>query len=233
MRTLNKEQYLFIQHVTYLAKTDQLPFQLFLSGGAGVGKSHVISALFQTLQRYFSSEPGHSPNHLEILICAPTGRAAYHVNGSTLHSLFGILPNKTLKNYRKLIYSQLNTKRVQMSSLKILIIDEVSMVGANMLNFINQRMQKIFDNTQDFGNISSLFVGDLFQLRPVGNKWICSPPFSPYEHLVNSVWVDRVQMYELVQIMRQKNIHFADMLNRIRERKHTKQDIDSLDLQRM
>lgn len=216
MRTLNKEQYLFIQHITYLVKIDQLPFQLFLSG-ADVGKSHVISALFQTLQRYFSSEPGHSPEHPEILIYAPTGRAAYHVNGSTLHSLFGILPNKTLKNYRKLSYSQLNTIRVQMSSLKILIIDEVSMVGANMLNFINQRLQEIFDNTQNFGNISILFVGDLFQLKPVGEKWIFSSPFSLYEHLANSVWVDRVQMYELVQIMRQKNIHIAEMLNRIRE----------------
>lgn len=139
-----------------------------------------------------------------------------------MHSLLAIPPNRSLKQYQKLAYGQLNTLQTQFSELQTFIIDEVSMVGANMRNFIDQRMQEIFDSNRPFGNISLLFVGDLFQLRPVGDKWILHYPSTPYGVLAPSFWTSNIQMFELTKIMRQKNIEYAEILNRIREAKHTK-----------
>jgi len=229
MNSLNIQQEQFVHHISFLVKTNMLPFHIFLSGGAGVGKFHTIQAIFQTLTRYFDSTPGNNTDFQRILIAAPTGRAAYNVHGNTVHALFAIPPNRSLKQYQKLAYGQLNTLRTQLSELQILIIDEVSMVGANMLNCIDQRMQEIFDSNRPFGNISLLFVGDLFQLRPVGDKWIFHYPSTPYGVLAPSFWTSNIQMFELTKIVRQNNIEYAEILNRIREAKHTSKDIEKLE----
>jgi hypothetical protein len=93
-----------------------------------------------------------------------------------VHSLFAIPPNRSLKQYQKLAYGQLNTLQIQFSELHILIIDEVSMVGANMRNFIDQRMQEIFDSNRPFGNISILL------LKNVGSHLELA--FSKYQTLI-------------------------------------------------
>ena len=59
-----------------------------------------------------------------------------------------------------------------MRGIKYVIIDEISMVGIRLMNFINKRFQEIFGSSKDFGGLQPLFVGDLIQLRPVCDDWI-------------------------------------------------------------
>lgn len=100
MDSLNDQQQMCVQHVTFLVKTNNLPFHIFLSGGAGVGKSHTIKVIYQSLSKCYDSTPGNKPDHQKIFIAAPTGRAAYKVQGNTIHSLFGIDQIDPLNNIR-------------------------------------------------------------------------------------------------------------------------------------
>lgn len=100
MDSLNDQQQMCVQHVTFLVKTNNLPFHIFLSGGAGVGKSHTIKVIYQSLSKCYDSTPGNKPDHQKIFIAAPTGRAAYKVQGNTIHSLFGIDQIDLLNNIR-------------------------------------------------------------------------------------------------------------------------------------
>jgi chromosomal replication initiation ATPase DnaA len=68
MNSLNIQPEQFVHHISFLVKTNMLPFHIFLSGGAGVGKSYTIQAIFQTLTRYFDSTPENNPDFQRILI---------------------------------------------------------------------------------------------------------------------------------------------------------------------
>lgn len=88
IRGLNEQQKLFMYHVLHKLKTDTEPLFIFLSGGAGVGKSVVTRALYQALLKYYSHKLHNSPDNLHVSLCAPTGKAAHNINGSTIHSAF-------------------------------------------------------------------------------------------------------------------------------------------------
>lgn len=86
VQTLNKEQKEFFYHVLHLIKTSEEPFYCFLSGGAGVGKSHVTKALYQAALKYYNTRPGINFNETKVLMLAPTGKAAYNIKGNTINS---------------------------------------------------------------------------------------------------------------------------------------------------
>lgn len=110
-----------------------------------------------------------------------------------------------------------------------LFIDEISMVGSGMFNFLNSRLQQIMGTTEPFGGISVLTVGDLFQLKPVFDSWLFKNPNTCYGALTTNLWTKYFTLFELTQIMRQKDDkQFAQLLNRLREGKHTKDDIVTL-----
>ena len=103
----------------------------------------------------------------------------------------------------------------------LLIVDEVSMVGANMLLEIHTRLQQIKGVSDDavFGNVSILAVGDLYQLPPVGQAPLFSTVSDCYAQLCGSgsLWVDHFMMHELTQVMKQRgNQAFSELLCRIR-----------------
>ena len=201
---------------------------LFITGGAGVGKSLLIRTLYQALHRILCSEAGQNPEDIRIQMCAYTGLAAYNINGSTLHSAFGIEPNKKL-TYKPLSDEKRNTFQSKFMNLSVLIIDEVSMVGSGMLNFLYLRLQEIKANKEAFGGVHIILVGDLFQLRPVGDTWIFSTSSDGYATLAPNLWQQHFKMFELTEIMRQKDdIVFAELLNRVREGNQTQEDIDLL-----
>ena len=103
------------------------------------------------------------------------------------------------------------------------------MVGSGMFNFLNLQLQQIMGTQEPFGNISLVTVGDLFQLQPVFDKWIFENADQGYALLATSQWQKYFTMYELTQIMRQKDDKkYAELLNRLREGNHTKNDIASL-----
>lgn len=99
---------------------------------------------------------------------APTGRAAYNIMGNTIHSALTISAFHSLKTYKSLDSSRLNTLRCQLGAVKLIFIDEISMVGNNMFHVqINNRLKDIKGSSLPFGGVSVIAIGDLFQLKPV------------------------------------------------------------------
>ena len=85
VQTLNKEQKEFFDHVLHQIKTSEEPFYCFLSGGAGVGKSHVTEALYQAALKYYNTRLGIDFSQTKVLMLAPTGKATYNIKGNTIH----------------------------------------------------------------------------------------------------------------------------------------------------
>ena len=101
--------------------------------------------------------------------------------------------------------------------LKLIIIDEISMVGIRMFGHLDARLKQIFKNTEAFGGLSILVFGDLKQLPPVGDKWIFNTNTSnPYGIIVGEALWQKFSFYELTEIMRQReDRRFAQALNSI------------------
>ena len=218
-----REMFTHITHSLSQKPGEQLC--IFITGAAGVGKSVLIRTLYQALHRLLCSESGQNPENVKILLCAYTGLAAYNIQGSTLHNAFCIEPNKKLKD-KQLSDDKRNTLRTKYGDLSVLIVDEVSMVGNEMLNFLYLRLQEIKGNKEPFGGVHIILVGDLFQLRPVGDAWIFANNSNDYSSLAPNLWQSHFTMFELTEIMRQKDdASFAKLLNRIREGKHTDKDM--------
>ncbi len=207
------------------------PYRLFLSGPGGVGKSHVISVIHHDTVKLLRLSRQFEPDDVLVLLTAPTGIAAMNINGMTIHSALLLGISKT--SFHALSREKLNTLRLKLSRLKLLIVDEISMVGSNLLLQIHKRLQQITGSTDNttFGNISILAVGDFYQLQPVGESYIFDQIGDAYArlHQSGSLWVDEFTMMELTEIMRQKEDgEFAELLCRIRKAKCTEQDIKLL-----
>ena len=243
VRSLIEKQRQFFYHVLHSVKTSDDPLRLFLSGGAGVGKSTVTNALYEALIRYLNSIAGENPDEINVIKAAATGKAAINIKGNTLHAAFKIPANKgfeycTLDSdrliRRKYLYEYiqmriLNTIRTKLRKLKVLFVDEISMVGSGMFNFLNLRLQQMVENKEPFKGITVITVGDLFQLKPVFDRWIFENPNTSYSTLAFNLWADFFSLFELPDIMRQKDDkQFAEVLNRLREGKHSEHDINCL-----
>ncbi|XP_037811953.1 ATP-dependent DNA helicase pfh1-like [Lucilia sericata] len=153
----------------------------------------------------YNSIPGSNPDLPKVLLSAPTGKAAFGIGGATLHSLFSLPVNQYSGEIRPLSNDTVNTLSSLLLELKLLIIDEISMVGARMLGYLDARLKQIFKSTERFGGISILVFGDLKQLPPVGDKWIFSPNSSnPYEVIVGDLLWNQFKFYELTEITRQR-----------------------------
>ena len=155
------------------------------------------------------------PDDVIALLTAPTGVAAFNI--SALHSALR-------SKYSGLSHERLNSLRSKLSRLILVIIDEVSMVGSNMLLEIHKRLQQIKGVPDDavFGGVSILAVGDLYQLPPVGQ----APLFSTVSDSSGSLWVDKFQMIELTEVMRQRGDR--ELLCRVRTNSCTSDTLKSI-----
>jgi len=170
VRSLDLKQKTFLTHVFYNARRNT-SFNEFVGGGAGVGKSRLISTLFQSLSKEYNGRAGCDPTSVKILLCAPTGKAAFGIGGSTLHSIFSLPVKPAGSAFRSFSPDLLNTLRSKFIDLKVLITDEISMVGATMFSHLDSRLKQIFFNVDaPFGCISVIVFGDLRQLRPVCDR---------------------------------------------------------------
>ena len=109
--------------------------------------------------------------------------------------------------------------------IQLILLGEISMVGSNMFTVqINNRLK---DSKEDFGGVSIIGIGDLFQLPPVFDGYIFNDiQNSEYSILVPNLWTKYFKMFELDEIMRQRESKvFAEILNRLREGKQTENDI--------
>ena len=228
VQSLNKKQKEFFQHALHFIKTSDNPFYAFLSGGGGVGKSHLIKSIYQAAIKYYNSKAGEDFHQVKVLLLAPTGKAAFIIKGNTIHIALAVPASQSLKNYKPLDCSRLNTLRSQLGGVKLILLDEISMVGSNMFTVqINNRLKDIKGSKEDFGGVSIIGIGDLFQLPPVFDGYIFNDiQNSEYSILVPNLWKKYFKMFELDEIMRQRESKmFAEILNQLREGKQTKDDI--------
>jgi len=115
----------------------------FITGGAGTGKSMLIKAINQILMRHFRSVRNNlNDDAIPIVLCAPTGKAAHNIGGTTLHSCFALPVSKNSNEIKPLSDDKCNSLRSKLWDLEFVIIDEISMVGARMFGNIDKRCVK-------------------------------------------------------------------------------------------
>ncbi|XP_069105751.1 uncharacterized protein [Argopecten irradians] len=182
IHSLNEKQRTVFDHVINWCKDTVStkdhrppPFHLFVTGGAGTGKSQLIKAIYHQASSILQ-EPGENPDSPVILLTSPTGTASYNIGGTTLHAALH-LPRGRYYSLRS-NPSLLATFRTTMSQLKILVIDEISMVGRTMFTHIHKRLQEAKGTDGSgtlFGGVSILAVGDFYQLPPVQQHKLLTP----------------------------------------------------------
>lgn len=200
---------------------------LFLTGKAGTGKS--------TFLRYISKN-----TKKKHVILAPTGIAAINAGGSTLHSFFRLpfhplLPNDNQyspRNIRKTLkYSSNHSKLIR--ELELIIIDEISMVRADIIDFIDKVLRIYCRNMREpFGGKQLLLVGDIFQLEPVVREddRRLLQPFYASSYFFSAKVFQEIQLVsiELRKVYRQTDSKFIDILDRIRSNNANDSDISKL-----
>lgn len=217
----NKEWQDALQIINYTRRS------LFLTGKAGTGKS--------TFLRYVSQN-----TKKKHVILAPTGIAAINAGGSTLHSFFRIpfhplLPNDNQyspRNIRKTLkYSSNHSKLLR--ELELIIIDEISMVRADIIDFIDKVLRIYCRNMREpFGGKQLLLVGDIFQLEPVlkeDERRLLQPFYASSYFFAAKVFQEmHLVSIELRKVYRQTDSEFIGILDRIRNNTASNIDIKKL-----
>jgi nucleoside-triphosphatase THEP1 len=160
MVTLNKGQYIYLMNVLSMLKRGQV-FYHYVTGDAGTGKSRLIKALRETMNRFYSKYEvvqSSSDNLLSVLLAAFTGKAAANIKGTTLHCAFSIQVHESkCKNLSK---QTLDKVRKLYANLKLIIIDEISLCGSKLFRIVDHRLRQIFDESKVFGGIPMIVLGD-------------------------------------------------------------------------
>ena len=194
--------------LNFIEKTDR---NLFITGKAGTGKTTFLHQIKkESLKR--------------MVIVAPTGVAAINAKGVTIHSFFQmpfgpILPNQ-IANTSNAQRKFSKTKIDIIKSLDLVIIDEISMVRADLLDGIDQVMRRYKNRNKVFGGAQILMIGDLQQLAPVvkPNEWsLLQQHYHTVYFFSSKAYQEaNVVSIELKHIYRQKNENFIKILNEIR-----------------
>jgi hypothetical protein len=189
------------------ALADRTPVVL-VTGRAGTGKSHFIRALVE-----------EDPQYPQALL-APTGLAAMNIGGQTVHSFFGFPPRPLVGGADKPHYFFTRTAR----AIRRLIVDEVSMLRADVLDAMNQHLQVARKSQRPFGGVQMLLVGDFYQLPPVvrGDESALLEEAgyaSPYAFSAHVLRDAPIHAVELTEVYRQTNQDFIAILSSIRERR--------------
>ena len=201
---LNRKQEEFHTHIMHKAAQGSEQVLCALHGGGGTGKSTVTHAIYQGLYRLLNKHSGDDYSVSHALLVAPTGRAAYNIHGCTIHHVFMIAANQKLE-HRALSWDYLNTLRNRFHGIKWILLDEFSMVGNTMLKLIHLWLQETKGNKLPFGGVNIICVGDLYQLQPVMQSYIFMDVSTEYGPLATNLWKEYFTIFELTEIMCQKN----------------------------
>jgi len=209
---------------------------VFLTGKAGTGKTTFLKYIKENTRKHTA-------------VIAPTGVAAINAGGVTMHSFFQLpfgpyIPGhqQGFKTYndnvsdRSSLFKNIRfnaEKRTLLQELELLIIDEVSMVRADMLDAMDAILRHFRKNLyQPFGGVQVLYIGDMYQLPPVvpDNEWdILSPYYeSPFFFSAKAIAEAPPLYIELKKIYRQNEQVFIDVLNRIRNNRVSEEDLELL-----
>ncbi|HUH65737.1 MAG TPA: AAA family ATPase [Syntrophales bacterium] len=190
---------------------------VFITGRAGTGKS--------TLLNFFCDNTDK-----KAVILAPTGVAAVNVGGQTIHSFFGFKPDVTPSSIRKKIRDE---KKNLYKKLETIVIDEISMVRADLLDCVDKFLRLNGpDGGVPFGGVQMIFIGDLYQLPPVvtgQEREIFRGHYkTPYFFGAKVFEALDMEFVELEKIYRQRDDEFIRLLNAIRNRTMTDDDLAML-----
>ena len=188
---------------------------LFLTGKAGTGKTTFLKKLKEI-----------SPKRM--IVVAPTGVAAINAGGVTVHSFFQLpfgpyLPGNTGDNHSQTDFKkQFRKDKINIiRSMDLLVIDEVSMVRADLLDAISDILRRYKDHNKPFGGVQLLLIGDLQQLAPVAkdDEWNLLKEHYPSTFFFDSKALSESNYFciELTKVYRQNDTTFISLLNKIRE----------------
>lgn len=141
--SLNTKQRDYLMHIINKFKSNSLPVYDFISGGAGVGKSQLIKAIYQSLLRVFRGKAGPVEEKPKILIVSYTGKAAHNVGGITAHSAFSLTIGQGAASFKNLGEKTVQALYNKLSELQTIIIDEISMLGERTLHQIDCRLNQV------------------------------------------------------------------------------------------
>ena len=189
-------------------------FSVSITGPAGTGKT--------TLEKYF-----RAMTQKKIIVLAPTGVAALAAGGQTIHSFFRFPPKLIDKNDIGRVRHS-----VLIQNLDMIIIDEVSMCRADLIDGIDYALRVNRETDEPFGGVQMAFFGDLCQLPPVVEKEAMKVLRKKYRtpYFFSAKVFDDFDMkyIELLKIYRQIDPPFIELLNRIRDKRHTEEDLKLL-----
>lgn len=217
----------------YVNQTNQ---SVFLTGKAGTGKTTLLKEIL-------------GKTHKNSVVVAPTGIAALNAGGVTIHSMFQLpfasfIPSETDSAYfsenlkfetRQTLFRHFRMNSTRLSvirNLELLIIDEVSMLRADLLDAIDFMLQRVRRNTAPFGGVQVLFIGDLLQLPPIvrNEEWQVLKKYYQSPFFFES-WVIKSHppiYIELEKVYRQENEDFIKILNHLRNNTVENSDINTL-----
>ncbi len=231
--TPDKDNIAFQKAATFVCETDE---NIFLTGKAGSGKTTFLKFI-------------RTQTRKKCAVVAPTGIAAINAGGETIHSFlqlpfgpfvpgnaggFGTSPEHVSDKHSLLARLRFRDTKIQMlRKLELLIIDEVSMVRADLLDAMDtvlRHVRKKYD--APFGGVQVLFIGDLFQLPPVAREedWDILRRFYPGTYFFDAQVIrQHPPLYiELEKVYRQKDTDFVELLNRVRTGHVSANDISTL-----
>lgn len=199
---------------------------LFLTGKAGTGKT--------TFLRKLKNE---SPKRMVVL--APTGIAAINAGGVTIHSFFQLpfapyVPESSFSTNSKASYRyRFGTEKINIiRSMDLLVIDEISMVRADLLDQVDDVLRRYRDRHKPFGGVQLLMIGDLQQLAPVvkDEEWQMLKGYYDTPYFFSSRALRQTEYFtvELKTVYRQSDQAFLELLNRIRENRCDSQVLETL-----
>lgn len=218
MATTDENNTIFQLATDFVNQTSE---HLFLTGKAGTGKT--------TFLRHIREN-----THKKVIVAAPTGVAAINAGGVTLHSLFQLPFEPYVPGYSRSLskthfFRFSKAKLDLLKQLELLIIDEVSMLRADILDSIDHSLRSIRKNAQPFGGVQMLYIGDLYQLPPVAKeeewKLLKDHYESTFFFHAQSIKQTNPVYLELKKVYRQGDPLFVDLLNRVRNNVITPDDL--------
>jgi len=214
---------------------NQTQRSVFLTGKAGTGKTTLLREIIAT-------------THKNTVVVAPTGIAALNAGGVTIHSMFqlpfgGFIPDNSAPDFSESAkfetratlrrhFKMSGLKKSVIRNMELLIIDEVSMLRADLLDAMDFMMQTVRKKNNQFGGVQVLFIGDLLQLPPVirDDEWRILKNYYQGKFFFHSQVVQQnPPLYiELDKIFRQTDDAFISVLNNLRNNKISNEDIVAL-----
>ncbi|WP_419241451.1 AAA family ATPase [Cardinium endosymbiont of Nabis limbatus] len=204
------------QFIKALGLMESSAKNVFITGKAGTGKSTLLKFFRENTQK-------------TIAVLAPTGTAAVNIKGQTIHSFFGFKPDVTLESIKAIKESK--KKENIYKKLDAIIIDEISMVRADLLDCIDKFLcLNGKKETKPFGGVQVMCIGDLYQLPPViqnREKQIFTSHYpTPYFFSAHCFKSLDLEFIELDKIYRQSDTKFIQLLNNIRNNSITDSEIE-------